>query len=158
LGKTIDFWCYGTVIYALSVIVVNLKIAMYTNTHTIISTVFLILSVLTYFITVIIFSHIIIFTITNNDSNIFLDPKYFFTMLETIVLIEMFEYVLRKSLIFFGIVEEGEKLKPYKENINFYLNENLTNINKTSSFNSIDLESENELKSINNEIINNNSK
>ena len=157
-GKTIDFWCYGTVIYALCVILVNLKIAMYTNTHTIISTVFLILSVLTYFITVIIFSHIIIFTITNNDSNIFLDPKYFFTILETIVLIEMFEYVLRKSLIFFGIVEEGEKLKPYKENINFYLNENLTNINKTSSFNSIDLESENELKSINNEIINNNSK
>ena len=54
-GKTIDFWCYGTVIYALCVILVNLKIAMYTNTHTIISTVFLILSVLTYFITVIIF-------------------------------------------------------------------------------------------------------
>ena len=151
-GKTVDFWCYGTVIYAFCVILVNLKIAMYTNTHTIVSTVFLILSVLAYFITVIIFSHIIVFTITNNDSNVFLDPKYFFTMVETIVLIQIFEYVFRKSLLFFGIVKEGDKLSPYKEDINFYSSDNLIINSSSSSYKSYDLKTENELNTINNDI------
>lgn len=49
-GKSGSFWVDGTMVYAAVVLVVNLKVALKTNSHTWVSTLLIFLSVLTFWI------------------------------------------------------------------------------------------------------------
>ena len=119
-GYTYDFWGTGINIYQGIVLIANLKIAINTNTHTFFSTIFLSLSVLSFYIIVVLFSENTPFlrtSIAGTFLMILIDFKSFLVSLGVVTLIIFLEIFIQKSLIFFGIVTDGKELSPYNEKI-----------------------------------------
>lgn len=104
-GKNLDMWGIGTMVYSSVVIIANLKLIIYTNTHTIISTVIFLISILSYFIVVLIMSFFPVFYNYDNFYEIILEKLYYFSSLLVISLCALVDIAVSKSLLYYGIVE-----------------------------------------------------
>ena len=113
-GYSFDFWSVGTVIYTCIVLIANIKILINTNTHTIFSATITILTILSYFGTVVVMSYIPRFTIFGNDKMVLGDKRAFLSVLQIVTLVILCDFFINKISIFLGIVKEGDKLPPYK--------------------------------------------
>lgn len=104
-GKNIDMWGIGTMVYSSVVIIANLKLIIYTNTHSIISTVIFLISILSYFIVVLIMSFFPVFYNFDNFYEIILEKIYYFSSLLVISLCALVDIAVSKSLLYYGIVQ-----------------------------------------------------
>ena len=120
-GLTYDYWILGENIYTIIVIVTNLKIIVDSNTHTTFSIIFIISSIILYYLTVLILSYIERFeffrgtyiAITGHWSNVMFDLKYMTSSFVAILFSLTFDVFLRKFLILYNFVVEGHNLPPY---------------------------------------------
>ena len=122
-GLTNDFYAVGTIILSGVIVMANLKVYLDMNFIDYFSLTLLILSVLLYFISILIFSNDYIFPgkmiknfyILDNFINVICDLKFVFY----IILVSSFCYFLEifaeKAPILYGLVIEGKYLPPYQK-------------------------------------------
>ena len=122
-GLTNDFYAVGTIILSGVIVIANLKVFLDMNFIDYFSLTLIILSVLLYFITILIYSNTYIFPgnmiknsyILDNFINVICDLKFLFY----IILVSSFCYFLEifaeKAPILFGLVIEGKYLPPYQK-------------------------------------------
>jgi phospholipid-transporting ATPase len=120
-GITYDFWVLGEFIYSIIVIIVNFKIVVDTNTHSIYSLTLNAASIALYFLSILAISKIEKtnmfkkqnFTIAGHWNNVILDFKFIFSIYVGVLFCLSFDIFLRKFMILFGFRIEGDKLPPY---------------------------------------------
>lgn len=111
-GQSLDMWGIGTMAYSSVVIIANLKLIIYTNTHSIISTLIFFISILSYFIVVFIMSFFPVFYNYDNFYEIILDKLYYFSSLLVISLCALVDIAVSKCLLYYGIVENPIHCSP----------------------------------------------
>ena len=125
-GTTNDFYAITSVSYAAIVIICNLKVILDTSFHEIISISFVTFCILSYYISVAVYSKDYIFPekyviksyILDNITMIVFNNKFFLCLLGCCTISYFLEIVCEKYPILFGWVIEGKNLPPFKEEIN----------------------------------------
>ena len=121
-GGTNDFYAIGSVIYAAVVVISNLKVVIDMSFHDYYSITLISLSVLLYFIILLMMSNsgflpaslVRKFYIIDNFRNVIWDLKFFFYIILVTSFCCFLEIFAEKAPILFGYVIEGKFLPPYK--------------------------------------------
>jgi len=144
-GTTNDFYAITSVSYAGIVIICNLKVILDTSFHDIISVSFVSFCIISYYISVAVYSKDYIFSqsyviksyILDNISMIVFNNKFFLCLFGASTISYFLEIICEKYPILFGFVIEGKNLPPFKDikndNDSFkdfsnYTNEEILNI------------------------------
>ena len=109
-GNILDMWALGTMAYSAVVLIANLKVLFYTNSHTSISTFLIIASIASYYITVYIMSFFVCFYNYDNFSEVFGDRRFVYSTTCVVGLVTFIDVGVAKISILFGLVKEGNKL------------------------------------------------
>ena len=142
-GITYDFWVIGEFIYSTIVIIVNFKIIVDTNTHSIYSLIFNFASIALYFLTILMFSSIEKtsmfkkqnFFVAGHWSNVILDFKFMLSLYVGVLFCLSFDIFLKKFMVLFGYRIEGDKLPPYFDESVFIDDKRNKNSDEIRSYN-----------------------
>jgi len=114
-GRIPDLWSIGSIAYACIVIIVNLRLFCSTNEHTIISTVLIAFSILSYFIVLFMMSYYYKFENFNDFQINFTSSAYYFSLVDIVSICILLDVGLGKLYIYFGLVEEAVTLEKIEE-------------------------------------------
>ena len=126
-GGTNDFYSIGsTIILAGVIVIANLKVLLDMSFYDYFSIFIIILSILLYFISIVIFSNdwllpkdiVLQFYILDNFKNVILDLKFLCYIIVVCSFCSFLEIFADKTPIMFGIEIEGKYLLPYKRKRN----------------------------------------
>ena len=142
-GITYDFWVLGEFIYSIIVIIVNFKIVVDTNTHSIYSVTFNAATIASYFLSVLFISTIEKstkfqrqnFMIAGHWKNVILDFKFMLSIYVGVLFCLCFDVFLNKFMILFEFRIEGDKLPPYFDDSVFISDKNNKKNNENLSYN-----------------------
>ena len=115
-GFMFDNWAVSTMVFEVNVIISNLKIAMDSNEHSVVSMMLQGLSVLLFYVVVWVFSGGKFGRpeMYGNIKMVILDLKCNVGVVEICALLLMIDYFIQKASVYYGLVIEGHKLQPYK--------------------------------------------
>lgn len=111
-GRYQDLWSVGSMVYGAIVIIVNIRILYATNNHSLFSFTLFFLTVLSYFIVLIIMSKYQHFENFNNITIIFSNPNYFLSTCSTILLCLILDIAMVKILFLLGAIKDPLMIKP----------------------------------------------
>ena len=141
-GFSYDYWIMGEFIYCVIINVANLKILIDSNNHSYFSVFFIFGSIILYYLTILIFSYLekfetfkyYNFMVTGHWSNVIFDLKFVMSLFICVIFSLCFDVFIKKFLIKFGFIIQGDKLSPYIDNTVFNDKEN-NNINEEDNDN-----------------------
>ena len=122
-GTTNDFYSVSSVIYAGVIVVTNLKAVLDTSTHDVVSVTLEAFGIISYIISVFVYSSDYILSksiviksfVLDNITMIVFNSKFFLCLLGSCTICYFIEIVCNKYPVLFGCVIEGKNLPPYKE-------------------------------------------
>src|SRR5690606_3241888 len=101
-------------VYSAIVLTVNLKVLFYTSSHSVISFTLFFLSILSYYLVLLIMSSFYRFDNFNNSTMLFTNIRFYLSTLVMIVLIFTLDIGINKVLISFGVIKDAKTLKAEK--------------------------------------------
>ena len=115
-GFMFDNWSVSTMVFEVNVIISNLKIAMDSSEHSVMSVLLQGLSVVLFYVVVWAFSGEKFgrSEMYGNITMVVLDLKCNVGVIEICALLLMFDYFIQKVSVYYGFVLEGHKLQPYR--------------------------------------------
>ena len=142
-GLCYDYWVMGEFIYCVIIIVSNLKIFIDSNNHSYFSICFIFGSIILYYLTILIFSYLekfesfkyFNFMVTGHWNNIIFDLKFIISIYISVIFCLYFNIFIRKFLILYGFIIEGDKLSPYFDNTIFNDDKEFNNNNEDDNDN-----------------------
>ena len=120
-GYQQDLFSIGSIVYSAIVLIVNLRILLSTNTHSIFSVTIFIVTVLFYYIVLIIMSNYYKFDNFDNDHIILLNPCFYLSTILILVLALIIDIGVIRILYLFGLIKDPLSIKP--ESIDNHLSE-----------------------------------
>ncbi len=127
-GRHNDLWSIGSMIYAGIVTIVNLKIFFSTNTHSYISIILFLGSILSYWFILFAMSHYYRFENFNNCYMLLNDVWFYLTSILVFVLVIVFDIGITRLLYTFGVLKNGSSIEAQKIDEHLKLNIGQTNL------------------------------
>ena len=110
-GYLQDLFSTGSVVYSAIVLIVNISILLSTNTHSFISISLFTITILSYYIVVMIMSRYYKFDNFNNDHILFYNPWFYLSSILIIVLALIIDIGVIRILYLFGLIKDPLSIK-----------------------------------------------
>lgn len=110
-GLNQDLWSIGSMVYSAVVISVNVRILLSTNSHSLISSVFMLLSILSYYLVLFLMSNYIVFENFNNFYMLIYSPRFYLATILSIGIILIFDNGIGNLLLVYRCIKNTNKMK-----------------------------------------------
>lgn len=114
IGLDQDLWSLGTIAYSSIVIIVNVKILIYTSSHTLFSWFFFAISIISYIVTLIVMNKIKAFENFNNFRMVYSVLSFYLSIFLITSSILLVEIGVKKLLFLYGVLQDPLKIQVHE--------------------------------------------